>query len=75
MKLVVDAGNGFVLGAAVAGPDASELIGELTVVVECALRLDDLLGTIHAHPTLAEVIVDAARSAQRRVIDRQTLVR
>ena len=63
MKLVVDADGGLVVGAGIAGPDASELIAELTLAVECALRLDDLLGTIHAHPTLAEAIVDAARSA------------
>ncbi len=59
--------GGFVVGAQIAGPNASELIGELTVAVECALRLDDLVGTIHAHPTLNEAIVDAARSAQRRL--------
>ena len=59
MKLVVDADDGVVVGAGIAGPDASELIAELTLAVECALRLDDLLGTIHAHPTLAEAIVDA----------------
>ena len=67
VKLVVDADDGVVVGAGIAGPDASELIAELTLAIECALRLDDLLGTIHAHPTLAEAIVDAARSADRRL--------
>jgi dihydrolipoamide dehydrogenase len=67
VKLTVDSDGGFVVGAQIAGPGASELIGELAVTVECALRLEDMLGTIHAHPTLGEAIVDAARSAQRRV--------
>ena len=67
VKLVVDADDGVVVGAGIAGPDASELVAELTLAIECALRLDDLLGTIHAHPTLAEAIVDAARSADRRL--------
>ena len=67
VKLVVDADDGVVVGAGIAGPDASELIAELTLAIECALRLDDLLGTIHAHPTLAEAIVDAARAARRRL--------
>jgi dihydrolipoamide dehydrogenase len=67
VKLIVDAEEGFLLGAQIAAPNASELIAELTVAVECALRLDDLLGTIHPHPTLNEAIVGAARSAQRRL--------
>ena len=67
VKLVVDADDGVVVGAGIAGPDASELIAELTLAIECAVRLDDVLGTIHAHPTLAEAIVDAARSADRRL--------
>lgn len=74
VKLVVDTANEVVVGASVVGPNASELIAELTVAVECALRLDDLLGTMHVHPTLAETVVDAAR-AVRRTLDRQTLVR
>jgi dihydrolipoyl dehydrogenase len=67
VKLVVDADDAFLVGAQVAGPDASELIAELTLAVECALRVDDLLGTIHAHPTLSEAIADAARSVHRRL--------
>jgi dihydrolipoamide dehydrogenase len=80
VKLVVDPVGGFVIGGQVAGPSASELIAELTVAVECALRLEDLVGAIHPHPTLGEAIVEAARAAGRRLrrsasIDRQTLVR
>jgi dihydrolipoamide dehydrogenase len=67
VKLVVDAAGEFLVGAQVVGPEASELIAELTVAVECALRVDDLLGSMHAHPTLAEVIVDAARAVRRRL--------
>ena len=37
VKLVVDADDGVVVGAGIAGPDASELIAELTLAVECAL--------------------------------------
>jgi dihydrolipoamide dehydrogenase len=67
VKLVVDPEGEFLVGAQVVGPEASELIAELTVAVECALRLDDLLGSMHAHPTLGEAIVDAARAARRRL--------
>jgi dihydrolipoamide dehydrogenase len=67
VKLVVDADVGFLVGAQVVGPEASELIAELTVAVECALRVEDLLGSMHAHPTLAEAVIDAARMARRRL--------
>jgi dihydrolipoamide dehydrogenase len=67
LKLVVDPREGFLIGAQIAGPSASELIAELTLAVENALRVDDLLGTIHPHPTLGEAIVEAARSARRRL--------
>jgi dihydrolipoamide dehydrogenase len=66
VKLVVDAEHGFVVGAQVVGPNASELINELTVAVECALLADDLVGAIHPHPTLGEAVVEAARMAIRR---------
>jgi dihydrolipoamide dehydrogenase len=67
VKVVADAEHGVVIGAQVVGPQASELISELTVAVECALRLDDVAGSIHPHPTLGEAIVDAARRARRRI--------
>ncbi len=67
VKLIVDPHGGFVVGALIAGPSASELIAELTIAVECALRLEDLVGAIHPHPTLGEAIVHAARAALRRL--------
>jgi dihydrolipoamide dehydrogenase len=67
VKLVVDAGSGMVIGAQVVGPGASELISELTLAVEAALRVDDVAMSIHPHPTLGEAVVEAARRAQRRL--------
>ena len=67
VKLVVDAEDEVVLGVHVAGPDASDLISEGAVLVECALRLDDVLGTIHPHPTLGESLHEAAVAARRRL--------
>ena len=66
VKLVVDAEDEVVLGVHIAGPDASDLISEGAVLVECALRLDDVIGTIHPHPTLGESLHDAALAARRR---------
>jgi dihydrolipoamide dehydrogenase len=51
---VVDRGADRVVGVHVVGPHASELIAEGALAVEMVASPDDLLGTIHAHPTLAE---------------------
>ncbi|MFP4149338.1 MAG: dihydrolipoyl dehydrogenase [Nitriliruptoraceae bacterium] len=67
VKLVIDREDEVVLGVHVVGPDASDLISEGAVLVECALRLDDVLGTIHPHPTLGESVHDAAVAARRRL--------
>jgi dihydrolipoamide dehydrogenase len=59
-KLVVDAGSGRVLGVGIVGVGASELIAEGTLAVEGALTAEDLALTVHAHPTLAETLAEAA---------------
>lgn len=64
-KLVVDAGSGRVLGAGVVGPGAGELIAEAALALESAVTAEDLALTIHAHPTLAETLMDAAESLLR----------
>lgn len=48
------------VGAGVVGPEASELIAELTLAIEVGASLDDLALTVHTHPTLAEAIHEAA---------------
>jgi dihydrolipoyl dehydrogenase len=64
-KLVADAGTGRVLGAGIVGPGAGELIAEATLAVETAMTVEDLAATIHAHPTLAETLMEAAESLLR----------
>lgn len=51
------------VGACVVGPEASELIAPLTLAVENLLTAEDVALTIHNHPTLSEMIMDAAESA------------
>ena len=59
-KLVADAGTGRLLGVGIVGPGGGELIGEAALAVENALTAEDLALTIHAHPTLAESLMEAA---------------
>ncbi|MBM3501847.1 MAG: dihydrolipoyl dehydrogenase, partial [Armatimonadetes bacterium] len=63
VKLVADAASGRVLGGAIFGPSASALIAEITLAVHHELTLGDVAETIHAHPTLPEVVAEAAHVA------------
>jgi dihydrolipoamide dehydrogenase len=60
-KLIVDPETERVLGVAVAGPGAGELIAEGVLAMEMAAVAADLRGTIHPHPTLSETIYEAAQ--------------
>ena len=59
-KLIIDPETDRVLGVAVAGPGAGELIAEGVVAMEMAAVSEDLRQSIHPHPTLSETIYDAA---------------
>ncbi len=59
-KLVVEPGTQRILGVAIAGRGAGELIAEGALAVEMGARLDDLRHTIHPHPTLSETLMEAA---------------
>ncbi len=61
-KLIVDEETDRVLGVAVAGPGAGELIAEGVLALEMAAVSEDLRKSIHPHPTLSETIYDAAES-------------
>jgi len=61
-KLVADAETGRILGVAIVGPGAGELIAEGALAVETAALVEDVAVTIHAHPTLSESLMEAAES-------------
>lgn len=60
IKIVANADNHVVLGAQIVGPEASDLIAELGLAVEMGATLEDISLTIHAHPTLGEVVMETA---------------
>jgi dihydrolipoamide dehydrogenase len=51
------------IGAGIVGPEASELVAELTLAIEVGASLEDLALTVHTHPTLAEAVHEAAEHA------------
>ncbi|MGF9821159.1 dihydrolipoyl dehydrogenase [Brevibacillus agri] len=63
VKLVADKATGLVLGAQIIGPEASNLIGEVGLAMEKGHTLTDIAETIHAHPSLGEIIMEAAEGA------------
>jgi dihydrolipoamide dehydrogenase len=62
IKIVSDAQYGEILGVHIIGPQATELIAEGVTAMELEGTVEDLMWTIHAHPTLAEAMLDASNS-------------
>jgi dihydrolipoamide dehydrogenase len=63
VKVIAEKRSGLILGVGIVGPLASELIAEGTLAVEMGATLEDLMVTIHPHPTLSEAIMEAAEIA------------
>ncbi len=68
VRIIADEDSGFVLGAQIIGPEASELIAEVTLAIELGATLSDIGSTVHTHPTLAEAVMEAAENAERQAI-------
>ena len=62
IKIVSESEHGEILGVHIIGPQATELIAEAVVAIELEATVEDLMWTIHAHPTLAEAMLDASNS-------------
>ncbi len=60
VKLIADKKTDRLLGAHILGPRASDLIHELVVAMEFSASAEDIARTIHAHPTLSEVVKETA---------------
>lgn len=63
VKLVTLKENGLLVGAQVAGANASDVIAELGLAIESGMTAEDISLTIHAHPTLGEISMEAAEVA------------
>ncbi|MDR3630449.1 MAG: dihydrolipoyl dehydrogenase [Desulfocapsaceae bacterium] len=65
-KIIFRAESGKILGLHIAGPNASDLIAEGALAIQMGAALNDLATTVHAHPTLAEILREAALKAMGR---------
>ncbi|HTT21550.1 MAG TPA: dihydrolipoyl dehydrogenase [Candidatus Sulfotelmatobacter sp.] len=69
IKIVSDSDYGEILGVHIIGPQATELIAEAVAAMEAEMTVEDLTWTIHAHPTLAEAMLDASNSVYGMAIN------
>lgn len=67
VKIITEQTSGILMGAQIVGVEASTLISELTLAIEMGATVEDLSLTIHPHPTLGEVIMEAAENAVRKI--------
>jgi dihydrolipoamide dehydrogenase len=69
IKIVSDAQYGEILGVHIIEPQATELIAEATAAIELEATVEDLMYIVHAHPTLAEAMLDAVESVEGLAIN------
>jgi dihydrolipoamide dehydrogenase len=69
VKVVADAQYGEILGVHIIGPQATELISEAVTAMELEGTVEDLMWTIHAHPTLYEAMLDGFNSVEGLAIN------
>lgn len=68
VKIVAEKNSGKILGAQILGHRATDLIAELTLAIQMGAKTQDIINTIHAHPTLSEPVREAALKADGRPI-------
>ncbi|MEA3440416.1 MAG: dihydrolipoyl dehydrogenase [Chloroflexota bacterium] len=69
VKLITDKQYGEILGAHMIGPEVTELLPELTIAQMMELTTTEIARNVHAHPTLSEVLMEAAHDAQGHSIN------
>lgn len=68
VKVVAKSDTKEIIGAQIIGPDASIIISELALAIKMNLTIKDVGNTIHAHPTLAEATMEAAKAASGEAV-------
>ena len=64
VKLISDAKYGEILGAHIVGPDATELLPEISLAQMMEITPAEIARNVHAHPTLGEVLMEAAHAVE-----------
>ncbi|NMA83864.1 MAG: dihydrolipoyl dehydrogenase [Epulopiscium sp.] len=64
VKIIKEKETDKIIGCTIIGPHASDLIAEITLAIKNGLKAEDIVNTIHAHPTTAEAIHEGALSVE-----------
>ncbi len=65
--------NGKIIGAQIVGVNASEIISELSLAISSSLKIEDICHTVHPHPTLSEVVLEASRVSLKKSVHYKSL--
>ncbi len=68
VKMIADEETDLVLAVHAFGPNASDIIGEACLALEMAATVDDIALTVHPHPTLSELMLEAAEATHKHSI-------
>lgn len=68
VKFIADKRTDKILGAYIVGPNASEMIAEAAIAVEFGASAEDIGRSFHAHPTLSEIVKEAALDVNKQAI-------
>jgi dihydrolipoyl dehydrogenase len=69
VKVVSDAKYGEILGVHIIGPYATEIIAEAVTAIELEATIEEMMFTIHAHPTVAEALLDGFSSVEGMAVN------
>ena len=68
VKVLVGDELGEVLGVHILGPNATEIIGEAAVAMEMEATAEEIINTVHAHPSVSEALREAFLASEGRAI-------
>lgn len=68
IQILADAGTDKVLGCSIIGAHATDLIGEVALAIKTGAKTKDIAETIHSHPTLPEIVMEAAEDVHGMAI-------
>src|SRR5699024_10392778 len=63
MKLITRKEDGLVIGGQIVGANASDMLAEVGLAIEAGMTAEDIALTVHAHPSLGEITMEAAEVA------------
>lgn len=72
VQILADPGTDKVLGCSIVGAHATDLVGEVALAIKTGAKVEDITETIHAHPTLPELVMEAAEDLHGSAIHKMS---